>query len=598
MRIRPRFNRQDSVPRVPAVRATSVAAAATAAARPAGWGILARCFGALAALLAAALVLSGCVLIQTVQQRAGAGQDAGSGSGGPSGSGGAGGGNGGAPGTAPSGGAGGGSVPNIPGADTFYGQQVQWGTCSGEYAVASKFECATVDAPLNWDAPSDGEPIQLALIRLPAKGQSRGALFTNPGGPGASGIDFVGQSAQFMFDPELLQNYDIVSWDPRGVGHSSAVKCVDDAGMDKLLYGVPDGYASMSGEQRVQATTDSIKEFAASCEKNTGPLLGYVDTISTVHDLDMLRYVVGAGQQLNYFGFSYGTDIGAHYVDLFPQNVGRVVLDGATDPTLSGFDVVVDQTKHFSDAIRAYLNDCLTSPTCPFAPAKDADEAAEQISGMLADIDKLAPRAADGRVLTSAVVSTAMSAGMYDQSGWPVVSQAFSLWIDDRDPSGFFMLSDSYYGRDTSGHYSSNMFEAFAAINCLDYPLVTDPAKIREFNEKVQDAALVKLPVSDAELEVGDITCENWPVKPRVTETKPVKGAGAAPVLVLATTNDPATPVEWAKAVATQLESASLLILDAEGHIAYDEHNPCINDKVDAYFTDGTVPSQQTTTCR
>lgn len=532
----------------------------------------ARLIGAGAISLTASLVLSGCTLIQELQTPEQEHEQAEEGEGA-------------------------GGIPDgvAPGAEEFYGQDVEWGDCPAEYAVVDEdAECATVAAPLNWAEPGAGDPIELALVKLPATGDSQGALFTNPGGPGASGIDFVAQSADYMFSSDLRENYDIIGWDPRGVGYSSAVTCVDDAGMDEYLYGVPDGYSDMSEDELLAYQEQRAAAFGEACLENTGPLLEYVDTKSTVQDLDMLRDIVDGGA-LNYFGFSYGTDIGAQYIDMFPEQVGRVVLDGATDPTVPMFDVILDQQEKFSDSIRAYLADCLTSAECPFDQAGGVEGAIDEISDIMTEADETTPRAADGRLLTSNVIYQAIVTGMYDESTWQYVTQAFSQWERNKDSSIFFALTDSYNGRDQNGEYYSNQEEAFTAINCLDYPLVTDEATIREFNQKLQDVTLFQEPMSEAQLAVGDVTCENWPVQSRITEQEPVVGAGAAPVLVVATTNDPATPLKWAEAVAEQLESASLLVYEGEGHIAYDEGDECVIGTVDDYLINGEVPEGETT---
>ena len=473
----------------------------------------------------------------------------------------------------------------------FYEQQVDWQPCDVGVGAPEGYLCADVTAPMDWSAPGAHDPIVLFLVKRPADGASQGAMFTNPGGPGASGADFVAQSADYFFSADLRENFDIIGWDPRGVGRSSAVECRDDAGMDQYFYGVPDGATSMTPESWVTWGTEQAIAFAHDCAANSGELLGFVDTASTVHDLDMLRALAG-DERLTYFGLSYGTDIGAQYIDRFAERVGRVVLDGATDPTVPGFDVVLDQQEKFSDSIRSYIADCLTSAECPFR-SKDVDGVVAEIQAVMDDADATLPKNVDGRPLTSGVVNMAITAAMYDSSSWQYLSAAFEQWFAGADPQVFFLLSDSYYGRDMEGHYDSNMFEAFAAINCVDYPLVTDKAEIRRFHERLDEVSLFYTPV-EAGMEIGDSTCENWAVPPKVAEQKPVVGAGAAPVLVVATTNDPATPLKWARAVADQLESAVLIEFEGEGHIAYSQGDACVVGAVDDYFVKGTVPADPT----
>ena len=529
-----------------------------------------RALAALAAGAVATLALSGCTLIQEIQTRGETGSVSES------------------------------EAPDSPIDESlseelreYYEQDLQWAACGPDAGAPDGYECATATAPMDWDNPGDHEDIHLALIRLPARGTSQGSMFTNPGGPGASGFDFVADAGSSFFSKDLRDNFDIVGWDPRGVGSSSAVQCRDDAGMDEYFYGVPDGYAQMNDAQKAQYATKQAAQFGADCLAGTGELLGFVDTKSTVRDLDLLRALV-EDTTLTYFGLSYGTDIGAQYIDMFPERVGRIVLDGATDPTVPTFDVIIDQQEKFADSTRTYLEDCLGSQECPFR-GNTVDAAVAEINTVMQEIDLALPKAADGRTFTSGVMSTAISNAMYSQTTWPYLSQAFARWFQASDPSVFFALSDAYYGRDPEGHYDSNMFQAFSAINCLDYPLESDPARIREFNERLNEVSLFRTSVTEEEMSIGNLTCENWPVPPRVTEQKPVVGAGAAPVLVVATTNDPATPLKWAEAVAEQLESGVLVEYNGEGHIAYDEGNKCVNTTVDQYFIEGKVPSDKVT---
>jgi pimeloyl-ACP methyl ester carboxylesterase len=456
----------------------------------------------------------------------------------------------------------------------YYEQVLRWEDC-GDGAT-----CATAKAPLDWENPDPGTDIELALSRHTASGTGQGSLFVNPGGPGASGYDFVKDSVDYAVSERLQENFDVIGWDPRGVGRSSAVDCKDDAGLDAYLYSyIPDPVDSPA---YIQKATDQAVDFARSCLENTGPLLEFVDTASTVHDLDMLRAVVG-DEKLNYFGFSYGSDIGAQYADTFPENVGRVVLDGATDSSLSRFDTIVQQAEGFDSAIRAYLADCLDTPAeCPFRGS--VDEALVTVDQMLDGLGASPIRADDGRQLNPNVMTTAINSAMYTEEYWPYLSQAFAE-VMQGDATTAFVLADSYFQRGEDGEYDSNLFEAFTAINCIDYPVNTDPAAIAALNEQLRAID----PLSDYDT-LGDVQCANWPFSYRGETVEPVTGEGADPIVVVGTTNDPATPYRWAEALSDQLESAVLLTYEGEGHIAYDEKDECINTPVDDYFVDGTVP--------
>lgn len=458
----------------------------------------------------------------------------------------------------------------------YYTQVLMWAECG------NGMQCTTAKAPLDWSAPDEADDIELALVRQPAAGERRGSLFVNPGGPGASGYDFIRDSVDFAVSEDLQRGFDVIGWDPRGVGRSSAVDCYDGAKMDDFLFGLPDG--EVGTDAYVAEVTAAARDFAAACMERSGDLLQFVDTASTVSDLDMLRAVVG-DPQLNYLGYSYGSDIGARYADRYPDRVGRVVLDGATDPTLSTFEVSLAQTEAFGNALREYLADCLGQEECPFTGS--VEDAIVEVRQTLDRLDASPLRAEDGRELTSAYLSTAIQAALYDQGSWEYLSQAF-LEVQGGRSETAFLLADFYVDRDQNGDYGSNMFEAFYAINCVDYPVERDPAVLAQQAERI--AAVDPLAEPGDIDTLGDVVCAEWPYSFRGT-VQPVEGAGAAPILVVGTTGDPATPYQWAESLADQLASGVLLTYVGEGHIAYDEGDPCIVGAVDAYLLDGTVPA-------
>ncbi|MCU1437211.1 MAG: peptidase [Naasia sp.] len=461
----------------------------------------------------------------------------------------------------------------------YYTQVLVWSDCG------DGMECTTARAPLDWSAPDEADDIELALVRQPATtGNLEGSLFVNPGGPGASGYDFVKDSVDFAVSDDLQERFDVVGWDPRGVGRSTAVDCYDGPELDEFLFGNPaDAELEVGSPEYVEAATADARDFAAACLERSGDLLEFVDTESTVSDLDMLRAIVG-DPQLHYLGYSYGSDIGARYADRYPQKVGRVVLDGATDSQLSSFDVSLAQTSAFGDALRAYLTDCLDQSECPFTSS--VDDAIAEVRAVLERLDDSPIRAPDGRALTSSYMSTAIQSALYDEASWEYLTQAFTE-VEAGQSETAFLLADFYVDRDENGEYASNMFEAFYAINCVDYPVERDPAVLAEQAERLVEADPIAEP-GDLDT-LGDVVCAEWPSSFR-GDLGPVEGDGAAPIVVVGTTGDPATPYEWAEALSDQLESAVLLTYVGEGHIAYDENDPCIVGAVDAYFLEGTVP--------
>jgi pimeloyl-ACP methyl ester carboxylesterase len=466
----------------------------------------------------------------------------------------------------------------------YYDQTLQWSPCE------DGAECTTATAPLDWSAPDPANDIRLALVRHTARGSGQpiGSLFVNPGGPGASGVDFVKSGVDSATSRALQEGYDVVGWDPRGVGASTAVDCVDDAQLDALLYQETD--AAPGTPQADDEIIQASKDFAASCASRSGELLEFIDTRSTAHDLDMLRALVG-DPQLHYLGYSYGTSIGAQYAQDFPTHVGRMVLDGATDPATSSFDVVLAQTTGFRESFEAYMAACLAGSGCPFQGS--VDDGIGMVASLLDTLDASPVRAPDGRELDRSVMRSAIDSALYSERQWPALTAAFTEALRGQTSTAF-ALADSYFGRTPDGSYQSNYFEAFLAIQCVDHPVERDPSVLASEAQEIRAAegALADPDTSrDAE---PDPICGNWPYAARQAPA-PVSADGAAPIVVVGTTGDPATPYSWAQALAGQLSSGVLLTYRGEGHIAYDERDPCIVAAVDGYLLRGDPPADGTT---
>lgn len=453
----------------------------------------------------------------------------------------------------------------------FYGQHLDWQSCG-------KFQCATAKVPLDWSTPSAGT-VKLALIRHYATGKRLGSLLVNPGGPGASGVSFVRDSLDYAVDKNLQEHYDIVGFDPRGVGSSTAVKCYDAAKMDDYIFGITPG--TRGSDSWIQASTRQASDFAAACKQNTGALLGQVGTTSAARDLDVLRAVLGDAK-LNYLGYSYGTLLGSTYAGLFPKHVGRMVLDGALDPSSSSFDVNLGQSKGFEQELSAYLTDCLQRSGCPFSGS--LNDALSTVSNLLASLDASPIRNSDGRELGANTMVTAIIYPLYDSSAWSALDNLFKD-VMAGSAKVAFILADGYYDRNSNGTYSDNSTEAFTAVNCLDYASNADPATMRTQAAELTKAA----PVIGPYMSYGDIGCAVWPYKPTRAEA-PIHAPGAAPILVVGTTGDPATPYQWAVNLSKQLDSGHLVTYHGHGHTAYNKSNSCVNDAVDGFLVDGTVP--------
>lgn len=457
----------------------------------------------------------------------------------------------------------------------FADQVPDWQSCY------DGFECATVEAPLDWADPG-GERIRLALVKQPALGGDPiGSLFVNPGGPGASGVNFIAESIDFAVGEPLQQAYDVIGWDPRGVQHSTPVKCLDAADMDEELYGLGDTFGLEVGSQQwIDESLEEVADFGEACLEATGNLLAHVDTGSTVQDLDMLRAIVG-DDTLNYLGYSYGTFIGALYAEAYPQRVGRLVLDGAIDPAATLEDVVREQTIGFELSLRAYVTDCLTRDECPLTG--NVDQAMAQWRALLDRVDANPLTGNDGRPLTSSTLLTAIITPLYSRDSWSYLDELF-VTVSQGDAETALFLADFYYDRE-NGEYLTNQTEAFTATNCLDYP--RPPLDVERMRQ--QAAELEQLaPTIGVFQGYSDVGCASWPV-PAADQRGPVTAAGADPILVIGTTGDPATPYKWAEALADQLQSGVLLTYEGEGHTAYGG-NDCVNDIVESYLLTGATP--------
>lgn len=459
--------------------------------------------------------------------------------------------------------------------ERYYGQVLVWDDC------ADGAQCADATVPLDWDDPA-GETATIALLRRPAtEGPAIGSLLVNPGGPGASGVDFIRDSADYAVDSELSARYDVVGFDPRGVGASTAVSCLDDAGLDSYLYDIAPG--ERGSDEWIAAQRTSSAAFADACEQRSGALLPEVGTPSAARDLDVLRAALG-DETLNYLGYSYGTFLGATYAGLFPDRVGRLVLDGAIDPAATSLDVVVEQAKGFESALRAYLADCLGSEGCPFTGS--VDDGMAQVGAMLDQVDASPIRAADGRELGANTLFTAIVYPLYAASGWSALSE---MLADVRRGGAeiAFQYADAYNGRDADGRYSDNATEAFLAINCVDYSYDDSTDSMRADAAALEQAA----PTIGRYMAYGDILCGVWPAAFEGSR-EPIAAEGSAPILVVGTTNDPATPYVWAQALAGQLAEGHLVTYTGEGHTAYNKSNSCVNRAVDDYLLEGVVPSE------
>lgn len=460
------------------------------------------------------------------------------------------------------------------GFEEIYNQDVAWTKCGG-----GAFQCADIQVPMDWDNP-DSERITIATQRYNARENAMGTILINPGGPGASGIDLVNY-APAVFGSELLKNYNILGFDPRGVGQSEPITCLEPKEMDKFLAA---SFGEMTEELLVKATEEQRK-FGHACAQNSGAILGEVDTQSAAKDMDLIRAVVG-DEKLNYLGFSYGTQLGATYAGLYPHNVGKMVLDGAIDLRLTSQEQSLQQAVGFENALRAFVTDCQTRSDCVLQGS--VDDGMKQIDQLLTGLlANPMPTDHEGRVLTQNLGFYGIAQPLYAEPLWAMLRSALAEAILANDGSSLLELSDMYFSRNEDGTYADNSFEAFTAINCLDVREEADFATMQADSAEITKAA----PVMGKFFGFGAAGCADWPF-PEAPQNFDLTAKGAAPIMVVGTTNDPATPYVWAQGLTEQLESAFLVTHVGEGHTAYGQGNSCIVDVVDEYFVKGTIPAE------
>ncbi|ARE75376.1 proteinase [Streptomyces sp. Sge12] len=458
----------------------------------------------------------------------------------------------------------------------YYAQKLTWRECG-----VPGFECSTMKAPLDYANPGSGQDVDIAVARRKATGPGKrlGSLLVNPGGPGGSGIGYLQAYAGIGYPAAVRAQYDMVSFDPRGVERSNPVECLDGPAMDKYTQvdQTPDDAA-----ERAELVA-AFKEFAAGCEKNAQRVLPHVSTVEAARDMDLLRAVLG-DEKLNYVGASYGTLLGATYADLFPDRVGRLVLDGAMDPARPALELNRDQTEGFETAFTSFAKDCAKQADCPLGKG-DPDAVAARLKEFFRKVDaQPVPSGDPKRPLGESLATTGVIAALYDESAWPQLREALSSAMNG-DGSGLLSLADSYYEREADGKYANLMF-ANAAVNCIDQPpAFTGPEAVDSALPSFQKAS----PVFGAGLAWASLNCTYWPVK-ATGKARELTAKGASPIVVVGTTRDPATPYKWAQALAGQLDSGTLLTYDGDGHTAYGRGSDCIDTAINRYLLEGKPP--------
>lgn len=460
--------------------------------------------------------------------------------------------------------------PVPQGLEEFYNQEPQWESCG------NKLECTKITVPLDYAHP-DGESIEIAVKKRNAGVEAIGSLLVNPGGPGAIGTTMADQAAQF-FSTTVTDHFDVVGFDPRGVQESAPVDCVSDSELQEIVMtAFPD---AEEGEQESQQMQQRLID---GCAANAAVILPFVGTENAARDMDVIRAVLG-DPKLYYVGFSYGTSLGGQYAQLFPSNVGRMILDGAVAPGATTFEQTEAQLKGFERSIDAYLQDCDNRVACPFSG--DIEAGREKISAAFDEaLSRPFPTPENpDRELTQAGLLLGIITPLYDDESWEVLDVAFSELFKDSTGDVFLALADAYTSYE-DGEFTDNSMEANWAINCADYRADGTPEQWQERQTRLEEEAPLFGPV----FGYDEYMCANWPYQPQHS-LEPYVAQGSAPIVVVGTVGDPATPYEWAVDFADTLDNAVLVTWEGEGHTAYARSTQCVSDPLDEYLVSGVVP--------
>lgn len=481
-----------------------------------------------------------------------------------------------------------------PGLERFYGQQLAWGPCvpfagtpeDRQIFADPAFQCARMEVPLDYARPGERTGT-IAVLRhaAPASPERIGSLVINPGGPGASGVQTAAYLSTSLAQTEVGRRFDIVGFDPRGVGASEpTIRCLEPAERDADRRD-DDTDASPAGVAQTEAEERRTAEL---CAQRSGlDLLANAGTRDVARDMDVLRATLG-DPRLTYLGYSYGTRIGSTYAEQFPANVRAMVLDGALDPDQDPTTELIEQGRGFQGAFDAFARDCASRPDCPLGqdPARTT-QAYQQLTRPLIDAPLPLP---DGRVLSYADAQQGTINALYVETYWPRLVRALN---DLRAGQGaaLMTLADEYYERNRDGTYASSQ-DAFEVVRCADDPRVTDPAQSLARAQAYNEAA----PFLDSGRGASSArdSCAFWPTPPTSQPHVP-QVPGLAPPLVVSTTGDPATPYQAGVELARAL-GGSLLTKVGDEHTAVFQSSQCVDDIATRYLIDGT-PAPPGATC-
>ncbi len=465
-----------------------------------------------------------------------------------------------------------------PALEEFYSQKLQWKGCGGE------FDCAKLEVPLDYENPTAGTA-KIAMKRLKTTSEHKlGTLVMNPGGPGGSGVDAMKpENAPYFFSARVRENYDVLSFDPRGVQNSEPkIVCRTDAEREKdnATY-----YDMDTPEGRERGMADA-KRLGEQCLTNSPEMTRFASTANVARDLDIMRAALG-DNRLNYLGYSYGTYLGAIYADMFPARVGRFVLDGVLDPAADINEVAATQAKGFEEALREFSKQCQErhADDCPLSGGTESGLV--QIRTLLDSLIAAPLPARDGRELTASLGFTGIIGNLYNQaSWWQVLMPALSSAIGDGDGTALLQSADYYNSREADGTYSDNSADAFMVINGLDYTSVGDLAMW-----EAQAAQMEKeCPTVGKFFAYSSLGADQWPVPADTEAKREVNPKLDGDILLIGTTGDPATPYSMAQNVRSYMSHSKLLTVQGWNHTSYNSQAPsCVLNITDTYLLTGKI---------
>lgn len=465
----------------------------------------------------------------------------------------------------------------------IFGQPPVWGDCQqwvGDTSAIPTAQCGTVSVPFDYANP-EGAQAQLAVIRIPASGDRIGVLMVNPGGPGASAVDTVAGMGAGLAGSEIGRRFDLVGFDPRGVGHSTPeLRCRTDAEFDAYRR-EPNADYSQAGVARIEAIN---RDFAQKCVDRVGAeFLANVGTAPTARDMDVVRAALGENQ-VNYLGFSYGTEIGSAYAAAYPDRIRAMVLDGAVDPTLDPVEENLRQMAGFQTAFEDYAADCAQSAGCPLGT--DPTQFVARYHQLIDPLVTAPARTSDPRGLSYQDAITGTVNALYSRQYWKFLTSGLLGLQRRTDPGDLLLLADDYLNRSPSGHYQNSQ-DAFYTIRCVNSQFPTDPAAWVAADQRSRQAAPFLSYGSFTGFAPRDV-CATWPVQPTQT-THPAVSPGSGKVVVVSTTHDPATPYQAGVDLARQLE-APLITFDGTQHTVVFNGDACVDTAVVAFLVNGTQP--------